>query len=176
MHLASAGLAFITGGPRGRTRRTARSVLDHPLAPHNSLSVRNRSVAPRALRAPPACSPALRTRSCAMDWPAGCPGRSEGRFAVTVLHGAAGLRSVLTDEPDRSMGADRPGRAQTAPLRLTTSSYPVCCSGSQGRNAANRVSLPNSPHHHAGASAAGMWSRTGRYECVITVGRPSWQA
>jgi hypothetical protein len=95
---------------------------------------------------------------------------------VTVLHGAVGLRSVLTDERDRSIGADRPGRTQTAPLRLTTSSYPVCCSGSQGRNAANRVSLPNSPHHHAGASAAGMWSRTGRYECVITVGRPSWQA
>jgi hypothetical protein len=33
---------------------------------------------------------------------------------VTVLHGAVGLRSVLTDERDRSMGADRPGRAETA--------------------------------------------------------------
>jgi hypothetical protein len=35
----------------------------------------------------------------------------------------------------------------------------------RGRNAATRVHLPNSPRHHAGTSAAGRRTRTGRYEC-----------
>jgi hypothetical protein len=35
----------------------------------------------------------------------------------------------------------------------------------QGRNAATRVNLPNSPRHHAETSTAGVRLRTGRYEC-----------
>jgi hypothetical protein len=42
---------------------------------------------------------------------------------------------------------------------------PACRSGGQGGVAAPRVHLPNSPRHHAGTSAAGRRSRTGRYEC-----------
>jgi hypothetical protein len=57
---------------------------------------------------------------------------------------------------------EKPAVSQTAPL--TASSYP-CAVQTQGRNAVTRVYLPNPPRQHARTSAAGMRSRTGRYEC-----------
>ena len=60
---------------------------------------------------------------------------------------------------------EKPTVSQTAPLRLTTSSYPCAVQAAGGRNAATRVHLPNSPRHHTGTTVAGIRPRTGRYEC-----------
>ena len=102
------------------------------------------------------------------------------RAALPRQSPAAGVAALIHIRPD--LAADqttiRPNQIRASecpfvrsrrshrplPLRRTTSPYPCAVQAARG-GTRPRVHLPNSPRHHAGTSAAGMRSRTGRYEC-----------
>jgi hypothetical protein len=92
-------------------------------------------------------SRARRSTGHALVTPAASAARRLNRYTAGFGSGSApGLPMSLREKPTVS---------QTAPLRLTTSSFPCAVQAATGRNAVTRVHLPNSPRHHAGTSAAG---------------------
>jgi hypothetical protein len=113
------------------------------------------------------CSPARRPASCpstARD------GRHSGRRPALLRERPHTPRNSVSYGQRLTGSVRRATRVFGAPVQISvldgghSSSYP-CRLGSQGRNASTRVHLPNSSRHHAGTNAAGMRSRTGRYEC-----------